>query len=311
MNKTEIVNKVSRKFHKIGFSFKKHSPEILIAAGVAGVVTSAVMACKATTKIDAILSDTKENIEKTKEYVEEYGYSEKYTEEDHKKDMAIFYGRASIELVKLYAPSVILGVASITSIVASHRILSKRNVALAAAYTAVDKGFKEYRNRVIDRFGEELDKELKYDIKAKEVTKTVVDEETGEEKTETTIVSEANPNAHSPYTKCFDEYCEGWTKSADYNLAFLTLQQNHANDILKRRGYLTLNEVYKMLGFRPTAAGQVVGWVYDEKNPIGDNYVDFGIYNIKDESSRLFVNGHERSVWLDFNVDGNILDYIK
>lgn len=62
-----------------------------------------------------------------------------------------------------------------------------------------------------------------------------------------------------------------------------------------------------MLGIARTNAGQVVGWIYCEKNPVGDNYVDFGIYNLQNEG---FVNGNERSILLDFNVDGIILDKI-
>ena len=182
MKKNEIMTTVSRTFHRTGLKFKKYSPEIFVGAGIVGVVVSAVMACKATTKIDDVLAEQKANIEKTKEYVEKNGYSEKYTEEDHKKDLTIFYARSAVDLVKLYAPSVAVGSISIAMIISGHHILRKRNVALAAAYATVEKGFKEYRGRVIERFGEELDKELKYNIKAKEVEEVVKDEETGEER---------------------------------------------------------------------------------------------------------------------------------
>ena len=65
-----------------------------------------------------------------------------------------------------------------------------------------------------------------------------------------------------------------------------------------------------MLAIPRTKAGQVVGWIYDEKHPIGDNFVDFGIIDINDERKRAFMNGYERNILLDFNVDGNILDLI-
>ena len=142
MKKAEIMNNVTRTFNRAGLKLKKYSPEIFVGVGIIGVVASAVMACKATTKIDDVLAEQKENIEKTKDYVEEHGYSEKYTEEDHKKDLTIFYSRSAVDLVKLYAPSVILGTVSIAMIVNGHRILRKRNVALAAAYATVEKGFK-------------------------------------------------------------------------------------------------------------------------------------------------------------------------
>lgn len=324
MKKFEFMNNMTRTFHKVGFQLKKHSPEIMLVAGVAGTVASAVMACKATTKVNKILEETKSEVNQVHDALtnEDIRYAkvkqedgtltrvEKYTEEDSKKDLAIIYFRSGMKFAKLYGPSVLLGAVSITSILASHNIMRKRNVALAAAYTAVDKSFKGYRSRVIERFGEQLDKELRYNIKAKEI-ETVVTDEDGNEKIVKEVIQAADendPTMYSDYAKCFDCGCNGWTKSAEMNLMFLRRQQDWANERLKSRGYLFLNEVYDSLGIPRTKAGQVVGWVYDEKNPKGDNYVDFGIYNIHNEQVRDFVNGHERSVWLDFNVDGNILD---
>ena len=310
MKKAEIMNNVTRTFNRAGLKLKKYSPEIFVGVGIVGVVASAVMVCKATTKIADVLAEQKENIERTKDYVEEHGYSEKYTEEDHKKDLTIFYSRSAVDLVKLYAPSVILGTVSIAMIVNGHRILRKRNVALAAAYATVEKGFKEYRGRVIERFGEELDKELKYNIKAKEVEEVVKDEETGEEKIVKKTVNVADPNLYSDYARFFDDGCTGWTKDPEYNLMFLKDQQRYANDLLQSKGHLFLNEVYDMLGIPRTKAGQAVGWIYDEVHPVGDNFVDFGLTDIHNARVRDFVNGYERTILLDFNVDGSILDMI-
>lgn len=310
MRNTQLVTNFTRRFNRLGLKFKKHTPEILVVSGVIGTVVSTVMACKATTKIDEVLAEQKKNIEKTKNYVAENGYSEKYTEKDYKKDLSIFYGKSGIELAKLYAPSIVLGVASITSILAGHNILHKRNVAIAAAYTAVDKGFKDYRKRVIERFGEELDKELKYNIKAKEIEEIVKDEKTGKEKVEKKTINVADPNEFSDYARFFDDGCTGWTKDPEYNLMFLKDQQRYANDLLKSKGYLFLNDVYDMLGIPRSKAGQCVGWIYDEKYPVGDNFVDFGIYDIYNEKARDFVNGYERTILLDFNVDGDILDML-
>ena len=307
MDKTKFMNTLTRSFHKANFKLKKHSPEILIVSGVIGAVASAVMACKATTKLSSVLNESKHEINVVHDYVENEGYSEDYTEEDSKKDLAILYVQAGLKVAKLYAPSVILGALSITSILASNNILRKRNIALAAAYATIDKGFKEYRGRVVERFGEELDKELKYNIKAKKVEETVVDKN-GKEKTVEKTVNVADPNLYSEYARFFDDGCNGWTKDPEYNLFFLKQQQAWANDILKERGHLFLNEVYDMLGIPRTKAGQVVGWIYDEKNPIGDNFVDFGIYDYNRPKCRDFVNGYERTILLDFNVDGNIWD---
>ena len=332
MNTTEIISKASSALYKVGFILKKHSPEILVVAGVTGAVTSAVMACKATTKLGNVVDDAKNNINnihlvsvamglkkaedlgitseediKLIEAIKKRDDMKDYTEKDLRRETAVIYIQIIASFIKLYGPSVILGSLSIVSILAGHNITKKRNVALAAAYATIDKGFKEYRDRVVERFGKEIDKELLYNIKSKEIEEVVTDEN-GNEMVEKKTVNVADPNLNSSYARFFDEYCNGWSKDPEGNLMFLKVQQSHANDILHTRHYLFLNEVYEMLGIPKTAAGQVVGWVYDEENPIGDNFVDFGIYDDKrNENVRDFVNGREKSILLDFNVDENIL----
>lgn len=304
MNMTNIT----RSLNKFGFKLKKHSPELLLGAGIVGIVASGVMACKASTKVGAIMEQNKKTVNTIHEVLadpEKYT-TEPYTKEDAKKDLTITYSQTGLQLVKLYAPSVVLGLASIGCILASHNIIHKRNIALAAAYTAVDTSFKEYRGRVIERFGKELDRELKYNIKAKEVEETVVNEDGTESTVKKTVeVADLSPKG-SMYARFFDETSSAWQRNAEYNHFFLTQQQNYANELLQRKGYLFLNDVYEMLGLQKSQAGQAVGWVYDKNCPYGDNLVDFGIYDVYDEQKRRFVNGYERSILLDFNVDGDI-----
>ena len=315
LNKTEIVNKATRAFNKAAFQLKKHSPEILVVSGVVGLVGSGVMACKATTKVNDILDDTKEQLDKIHNVGERLAAGEtlmckdgeEYTVEQNKKDLTIVYAQTAVKFAKLYGPSIILGGLSITAILAGHNITRKRNVALAAAYTAVDKSFKEYRGRVVERFGEALDKELRYNIKSEEVDVITVNED-GSESVEKKVIDVVNPTMNSEYARFFDDGCNGWTKDAEFNLKFLIDQQKYANEILRIKGHLFLNEVYDLLGIPRSKAGQVVGWIYDEKNPVGDNFVDFGIYDTHRTKCNDFVNGYERTILLDFNVDGNILD---
>ena len=219
-----------------------------------------------------------------------------------------------MNIAKLYGPSVLVGVLGITSILAGNNILRKRNVALTAAYTAVDSSFKKYRERVVERFGEAVDRELKNNARKEEV-EVVETDENGEEKVVKKAAYVVSPSDISEYARFFEEYTVDdkgnrikntyWTSSNEYNLMFLKKAESFANDKLRINGYLFLNEVYEMLGIPKTKAGQVVGWVYDEKNPVGDNYVDFGLY--KDNLSYSdFVNGYDPAILLDFNVDGNI-----
>lgn len=310
MKVKEIINSVSYNAHRIGFKIKKASPEIMVVAGVVGVVTSTVMACKATTKVNDILEETRKQVDDVHNVLDsDIITEEEYNNDDAKKDLAIIYTQTGVELIKLYAPSVIVGALSITGILASHKILKKRNVALTAAYATIDRSFKEYRGRVVERFGKELDRELRYNIKAQEIEEKTVDKD-GNETIEKKTISVVDPNMYSDYARIFDNGSMGWTKDPEYNLMFLKLQQNQANDRLRAQGYLFLNDVYDMLGIPRTKAGQIVGWIYDKENPVGDNFVDFGIYDIYNEKACDFVNGRERSIVLDFNVDGNILDMI-
>ena len=311
--KTDFMTNVSRSLHKVGFKFKKHSPEILVVAGVVGIVTSIVMACKATTKVNDIIDEATDTIDAIHNSAGKGLHTsdgEEYTQEVANKDLAIVYVQTGWKFVKLYGPAVALGVASIGCMIGSNQILRKRNVALAAALTAVDTSFKEYRGRLIDRFGKDLDRELRFGIKAKEIEEKIIDEN-GKETTVTKTVEVVDPNtAHSLYSVVFCEGNAGWTKNAELNKVFLIQQQNYANDKLRLRGYLTLNEVYEMVGAPTTAYGQIAGWVYTEDSSIGDNFVDFGIFDIANEKACDFVNGRERSIILDFNCIGNILDYI-
>lgn len=302
MKKNELMNKVSGSVHKIGFELKKHSPEIFIAVGVVGTVASAVMACKATTKLSDILEESKEQIDAIHEAPQKEELKDKYDEDMMRKDLALVYFQTGVKVAKLYAPAVILGTLSITSIVASNNILRKRNVALAAAYATVDKGFKEYRERVVERYGEQVDYELTHNIKTKEITETVVDEK-GKEKQVKKTVEVADPTVTNEYVKYFTRTNPYWDDTPDYVEMFLRAQQNYANDRLKIEKALTLNDVYDSLGFQKTKAGMVVGWVLDENNEDGDNFIEFHVHKVYIPNE---YGEDELAYAIDFNVDGNI-----
>lgn len=301
-NKTEIIKSVNGVVSKTVMKLKKHSPEILVVAGVTGAVVSAIVACKATTKVNAILEDTKDTLDVIHDGMETGAINGKtYTIEDGKKDTATVYVQTSMKLAKLYAPAVILGTLSITSILASNNILRKRNVALGAAYVAIDKSFKEYRGRVVERFGEEVDRELKYNIKAKKFEEIEVDPETGKEKKVKKTVMVADPNLQSDYAFYFDSKSRNYETNQDYNRMFLKAQQAFANDKLQARGHLFLNEVLDDLDLPRTPAGQIVGWTADGP----DGYVNFRIVEVERETED---GRHEPVLLLDFNVEGNIWD---
>lgn len=305
--KIKLPENVTRTLGKAGLKLRKHSPEILLISGIVGVVVSAVMACKASTKVGSVVEDTKEKVEDIHERLENSNDEKSdYTEEDSKKDLSIVYLKSGLSFAKLYAPAVILGTLSIFSILASNNIMKKRNIALAAAYATIDNSFKDYRKRVVDRFGEEIDRQLKYNITPVEVEKKVVDEN-GEEKTVKEVVETIDSDKPSDYARFFDDLNEYCKKDPYYNKLFLQSVERSCNDQLRAKGYLFLNTVYRELGFDEIPEGQYLGWIYDPEDPTCHNCVDFHLYDIENKAGRKFINGNEYAVLLDFNIDGDIL----
>lgn len=278
---------------------QKASPGILFGAGIVGTVASTVLACRATLKMETVLDETKKKLDTTKEVIVDH--PEKYSEKDRRKDVSLIYFQTGVKVARLYGPAIIVGGISIAALTSSHNILTRRNAALTAAYTALDKGFREYRARVVEKYGEEEDRDLRYGTEKVQI----VDPDTKKKKTVTRVAS----STPSMYARFFDSYSPSWSKEPEYNLIFLKCQQNWANDMLIARGHLFLNEVYDALGLDRSEAGAVVGWLRSD-NGETDNFVNFGVFDGKSDRARDFVNAREGAILLDFNVDGVIYDKI-
>ena len=300
---------ISDVWSKTVFQAKKQAPMICLVAGIGGVIFSGVKACKATLKLNDILKTAKEEVASVHNALEDVAYKDAYTPEDGKKDLVTIYVQTGVNIAKLYLPSVGIGLLSLACIITSHNIMGKRNAALAAAYVTVDRGFKTYRERVKDRFSDEVEQELRHSIKTKQIEEVSVDESDNVTTVEKTVRTFQLDGA-STYAMIFDKRCGGYEKDSEYNLMFLRAQQAHANELLKAHKYLFLNEVYTLLGRHKselTAAGQSVGWVYDPNSTLGDNIVDFGITVIED----AYIEDEDRYgrvIVLDFNVDGPIIE---
>ncbi|MBQ8707855.1 MAG: hypothetical protein IJ523_07200 [Succinivibrionaceae bacterium] len=286
-------------------TMKQHSPEILVVTGIVGVVVSAVMACKATRKLDPVLEAHKQSAE---------AVHKKYAagKDDHaeKRELTGVYLKTGVGIVKLYGPSVTIGALSIAGILTGNNILRKRNMALAAAYATIDASYKQYRGRVIEKFGEEVDKELRFGSHQEKIEVVETDENGKEKKVKKDIT--VMGSGLSDYARYF---CVGEAKAAepnsDYNAFFLKAQEELANHMLRANCFLFLNDVYDMLGIDKSIAGQAVGWVYDKNaDDHGDNYVDFGIQEVYRKRSDN-PEDYEKVFLLDFNVDGNILDHAQ
>ena len=308
--------KVTRALSSVGRALKNAAPEIAIVGGTVGLVASAVIACKETPKAMKTLNDHKSKMEivdkSLKNGVTQSG--EEYTEEDAKHDRVMITTQDGLAFIKIYAPALILGSVSIALILGGSKIFRSRVTALTSAYALIESRFSNYRNAVIEKFGSDIDKELRYKIKNGIIETTTVDEN-GEERHEIIDAKTTEYDGYSDYARIFDETNPEWRKNGLMNLTFLQQRQAWCNDKLRLKGYLFLNDVYDELNFERTPEGQLVGWVYDKNNPLIDNYISFGIDELYDRNHRQqlndVMNDHERSFLLDFNCDGRILEKFK
>ena len=286
---------VVRKASRASLIAKKYSPIAMTAAGIVGVVVASVMACKATLKLEEVVADAQTEIENV--HIDQ----ELHPQVDHRRELAMAYGRSAFNFAKLYGPSVVVGSVAISGLIGGQTIMWKRNTGLALAYEAVSKSYEAYRARVVEDLGQDRDRDY-----ARGTIKNIkeVDSEGNETVNE---IGNGRPYNASEYARFYDDGSKNWSKLPENNLLFLRSVQNHMNDLLNLRGHVFLNEVYDALGIPRTSAGAVVGWVL---NGGGDNYIDFGIYDASVEKRRDFVNGRERSIFLDFNVDGVIYNLI-
>lgn len=295
---------------KAEFTIKKNSPEILLGAGIAGFVGTIVLACRATCRADEVLEFHRrkiKDINDAKEIADADPEGEmSYDIEIYRQDKAVRYLKTTGSLAKLYAPTIAVGTLSLACILTSRNIMQKRYLGVVAAYNGISAAFEEYRKRVRDEYGDDLDKHFRYGTTYDELP---VYDENGKktkekeqvEKTETGMVMQTDDSC-----RFFDSSNPNWDKNPTFSMMWLRGQQNILNDILHTRGHVFLNEVYDALGFPHTPQGAVLGWIDGE----GDNCIDFGLYDPNKENVRRFVNGVDNVIMLEFNHDGVIWDKI-
>ena len=310
--------KVSNAAGKTGLTVKKYSPEILMGTGIGLFIGTIFMTIRAGRRHEEAKKIIEYNHQKLNNYIndcEELG--EEIPKVELGKMKLVTYSKDALEWVKLYAPTVTLGAVSVGCFLWSNKILRHRYLGAVAAFNAVSVAYSRYRRCVIEEMGDEYDKRW-----AAGIVKRVIDEEYTDKKgniktrkkevfesiddVKTKLENEKKSlDGPSVFSMFFDSSSDQWVKNDPTgNRYFLQCQQNRANDILQTKGYLFLNEVYEMLGLPATDVGSIVGWI----KGLGDDYVDFHIYQDESEAGRRFVNGYEDVILLDFNVDGVVYD---
>lgn len=301
---------IKREISRIKFNAVQKAPVAMLIAGIGLGVAAIVEFCRKTPEAVPV-------VEEYKETVAELTETHRITGDDitFRKDFAVETVKTGVKLGRIYAKPLALYASSVALNVKSYNIMQSRNLALAAAYAGVGNEIRRVYSRIEERYGEEALDEIKHGIKKVEIEETKIDERTGQEVVEKKVVpvvdiSSGDPNEVSPYARFFDEASRLWRDDSEFNLTLLMDREEEANRILRDEGKLLLNQVYDMLDIPKSRAGSKVGWRYyaNGKNPSGDNRVSFNVHNIRRPASRDFVNGYEKVILLDFNVDGEIID---
>lgn len=287
MNFTNINSSLTRLGTAAIRTLEHHAPKILVAVGIGCGIGGAVTACKATLKLPETMKDISEAVEEAKNLPEEDEEQKKVKE----KTVVKTYISGGMKLVKLYGPSVALGVTSVACVLSGNRIMNQRYAGAVAAISSTEKMFSEYRKRVVEELGETKDMQFANGIHEVTEEEAILDkngnpktDKNGEVKTTKKVHSEIDPNVNK-YSRMFDEVSTNeWSPYADYNRTNLLSRDAYFRETLNSHRYLFLNDVYKALGYPVTEYGQDMGWIIDEVTPYAT--FDMGLYDLNSNGSR-------------------------
>lgn len=203
---------------------KKHSPEILTGIGVTGMITSTVLAVRATPKALYLLDEARC---------------------DKKAELT------PIETIKVawrpYVPAVLTGMAGLTCIIGASTVSYKRNAALATAYTLSEKALLTYKDKVIETIGEKKEKTIRDKISQDEVDKKPVSN------SQVIVTQKGN-------TLCMDTLSGRYFKS---DIETIKKAVNELNREMTYQNYVSLDEFYSKIGLEPIKNGHLLGWNLD------------------------------------------------
>lgn len=303
--KINLPNAVTSRVAHSGLALSKHSPKMLFWGGLVLMGATIVSSSSATLRLGDVLDEIKEDRREVERKVQADDVNE-YSERDVARMNLAVSLAGFAKVVRLYLPSVALGVAAVACLTSSHNQLTRRNAGLSAALAATERAMERYRSRIREEYGEEKELELWRDERTE--TRPVLDDE-GRETKSTKKVKVGG--GRSPYARIWGrDTSSEWNPEPAYNVAKLRVVQEWGTLRIAQKGHLFLNEIFDELGIERTPEGAVVGWIaqkYAPKDMKVDGFVDFGVLD-PDEASRFldFVTGAEDHVMLDFNVDGEI-----
>jgi len=283
---------VSKALAKVKFFGSKNAPELLLVGGILGIVISEIGIGVAATKVGAVNKKTKKQLNRIHVKAEIIIDDEPLTGEvldqefNEKKELTKVYALAGLEYVKLFGPFVLTTVASFAVICKSHSIMKDRNIQLAAAYTILDSSFREYRKRVANKFGEEAEYNIRNNVQ-EQLSTTLAEDGTEI----VTVVGESGSwPTDEMFGFFFNEGCYGWSKNSVYNKDFVIGRERWWKTILHVNEYVTVNDIRKDFGKKPTKAGAMWGWKKETNGTEPTAIIDFGLFD-KSPLNNSFMNG--------------------
>lgn len=303
------MSTLTRFVGKSKLSLVRNAPTLAIGAGVVGLVGAIYLSGRAAIQSQSIIEDYKKEMKDEDEaYLElkkiEMDEPERYAklvekhgevnEQSHVVSKIGITMRFAGKVLRVYGPTIALAGLSIASIVYGRNAFQKRLASVAAALQVTNATFERYRKSVAEAHGEEAEADLYKSSVKKHL------ERMGNQIDSIEDAQDARNNvSRTVFARWFDQTNANWTNKPGENRMFIASSQNYFNDILQRRGYVFLNEVYTHLGFQPVPEGQTMGWIVNDDYP--DTVIDFDIFNSKSEESRAFVNDQTQNVLLDFH----------
>lgn len=294
---------------KLGFWFKKHSPELLLALGITSCGASVVTACLATKKLDGVTKPCKKEIEQLHNEIADGVIDEKSGKVRIRRE----YVNTGMKILAIYSPAILTFGLGTGCIIGSHSIMKDRNMAIVAAFTTLKTGYDAYRVRVREKYGEEVERSLFEGNTPAAVT-------TNKKTNEPALVEEKplNKKVDEDFSVLIDETSSVWNHDGHLTALQLIQIEEFANRKLVADGYLFLSDIYERLGISANSVGarklyasRKLGWIYDPANKDIDSYISFGIQDRDGRYSQALKNldeGLEKYIYLDFNVDGPIED---
>lgn len=260
--------------NKAGGWLIKNGPKIMSVAGGAMAVGGAVMACKATLKVDAVLDAHKEQmarIEAAKAISDENGDNE-FTEKDVKKAKFETYVHTGVEIVKLYGPAVCVGMSGVGLMQGAYHVMENRHSTALAALTAMDQAYNELAAKYQDAAQidiNDIEHQLPVEKKEREIPLSKADEGEIDEPdkliTEDYIPVELfDVLENDPYTIVYDSRNEDW-----YDGGCFVLNANQLESIFNlferdRVGYqrpvVWVNDIRRAFKKEEKSTGWSHGW---------------------------------------------------